>query len=77
MPSSRFCGSVQQLYEFKLLTMIYLQMTVIKNNDINPAVISPAFLGLIGGDGDGMGKPGNLEAGFVKAYVGKVVENVD
>ena len=39
-------------------------MGVVNNDDINTAVVSPAFRGIVGGQGHGMGKTGHLYAVF-------------
>ena len=54
-----------------------LQMPVIKNNDINPAVVGPAFLGIVGGDGGGIGEAGNLETFFIKADTAQILQHTD
>jgi hypothetical protein len=49
-------------------------VSFVKYHDINPAVVRPAFGSIVAADGHGRGKASYLEAVFVYAYVGKVVE---
>ena len=50
-------------------------MSVIKDDYVYAAVVGAAFGGVVGGKGDGVGETGDLEAPFLNAEVGEVMEN--
>jgi len=52
-------------------------MPIVKNYDIHTAVVRPALRGIIAGNGDGVGKTGNLEPLFLYAQIGQVMEYAD
>ena len=52
-------------------------MPIVENNDVDAAVVRPAFRGLVAGNGDGVGKTGNLEPFFLYAQSGQIVEYGD